>query len=521
MKNTIDAIKYGLETLDITPKKMFSLIESSRGYDGDDYDRWLVQEIIKIADKDGVGYSKLLAKWFNIIQSIIEEYADKSLKPCFENKILEMVKNNKVYTIGIPDENNSYGIELKDIDWGSKVDLPYNYDFIETLPEELKEDIENDKGVSIFVKFNPKGTFKKSADLVIDAKRNGVSIKSYDAMLMYRMCTIVKALDDLCSNFKFVFMTDTKFLYNPENAEVINYFLSYFNYKGFVVNSKDIYSGSFTSEEYAICECTPRGINDEEQDGFVLSKGTESDGEFVLKDKKKRYSRGYDMLTALLNEYPLSMYTDNVPMIDTDFKVVGVCKGLKKAYGYMCKTSTSRNPVLTSYPLKDSKYIAITDDNMMKIISYYGVTQSMENSGMFIGIDEIMDGHPEFQNLVSNCVPVFLFDICTKFCDLGVVKNKSGKDVRLSNKMDIISSEVVSKLIDRSTVYFSYEAKELMGICKGFLDYFEENSDESMVGKTFEEIRRQCNNSDLNSAYLNALSRCKDFIGSLYRQVNN
>ena len=57
MKNTREAIRYGIETLGVTPEEFFSLIESSNGYSGDDYGRWLANEIIKIAEKDNVGYS--------------------------------------------------------------------------------------------------------------------------------------------------------------------------------------------------------------------------------------------------------------------------------------------------------------------------------------------------------------------------------------------------------------------------------------------------------------------------------
>ena len=519
MKNTIDAIKYGLETLNVTPKEMFSLIESSNGYDGDDYKRWLVNEIIKIAEKDGILYSQLLAKWFNILQSIIEEYADESVRGSYEKKILELLSNELVYTIGISGDENPYGIPADEIDWENKVDLPYNYDFIETLPEELKEGILENKGVTIFVRFNPKDTFKKNSDLVSDAKINGISLKSHDALMLYRMCTIARALDDMCSNFKFVFMTDTKFLYDSENAGVIKYLLTFFKYKGFSVNSKDLYAGSFTSEEYAICECTLRGINDNVQDGFVLSKGIEVDGEVAIEEKSKRYSEGSNMLEYLYNEYNSSTYENNVPEIDRSFKVSGICKGVSNAYGYLCKGSVDRSAILSSYPIKDTKYIAITEENLLEVIAYYGVTQSMDNAGMFLGIDEIIDGHPEYNNLVGNCVPIFLFDVNSKFCDLGVITNKKGKQIRLLNKFDITSSDVVTKLLDESSVYFSYEAKELMNLCKGFIDYFKENCGEDMTGKTFEEIRKEANNDSLNKEYLNALSRCKDYVSSLYRQM--
>lgn len=516
MKNTIDAIKYGLETMNITPKEMFSLIESSNGYDGDDYKRWLSNEIIKLAEKDGIGYSQLLAKWFNIIQSIIEEYADESIKECYNNKILDMIKNTSVYTVGISEENNNYGVSLDEIEWGSKVDLPYNLDFIESLPTDLGTALSEDKGVTFFVRFNPKSTFKKNCDLVVDAKMNGISIKNQDALMMYRMCTIVRALEDMCSNFKFVFMADTSFLYNIENAEVIKYFLSFFKYTGFVVNSKDLYAGSFTSEEYAICECTPRGISDKVQDGFELMKGIEIDGKVVAQGKMKRYSQGSNMLEALYKESPLVNYVDNVPIIDKGLNVVGIGKGIKSAYGYLCKGDIDRNAVLTSYPIKGTNYIAITDENLMRIISYYGVTQSMDNSGLFSGIDEIIDGHPDYMQLVSNCVPIFLFDINSRFCDLGVVKNKSGKDIRLKNRFDINNSDIVKKLIDKSSVYFSYEAKELMDVCKKYLNRVE---DVDLTKCTFEGIRNKVNDEDLNRAYFNTLSRCKDFISSLYRNM--
>ena len=41
-----------------------------------------------------------------------------------------------------------------------------------------------------------------------------------------------------------------------------------------------------------------------------------------------------------------------------------------------------------------------------------------------------------------------------------------------------------------------------------------------MTGKTFEEIRREANNEDLNRAYLNALKNCKEYISSEYRAMS-
>ena len=528
MKNTLDAIKYGLDTLKVTPKELFSLIESSKGYDGDNYSRWLANEIIKLAEKDGIGYSHLLAKWFNLIQSIVEEYADDSVKDCYNLKILQMVKNSKVYTLGMPVEN-PYGTDLSGVEWGSRVDMPYNYDFIEKLPEEAKNAILSNEGVTFFIRFNPKDTIKKSDDLQFDAKLNQISLKSRDALLMYRICTMARALEGTGIEFKFVFMTNTEFLFNVENAELIKYFLSFFNYRGFVVDSKELYEGSFTSEEYAICECTLRDANSPIQDGFLLGKVVESsseNGKLCYSSIKRRYSQGKDMLESLFKRYPSTGYQSNVPLLSPDLGVVGSTKGIKGALGYLCKREIDRGVILSNYPIKNSKYLAITEENLFEVMSYYGVSQAMDGTGMFLGIDEIIDGHTEFENLLGNCIPIFLFDVSSKFADLGELTSKSGKVLHLDNKFEL-ESKLVKKLLDKYSVYFSYEAKELMDICKRMLEYYDLNADENRVGRTFEGIRQECceisdykqDGNDFNKSYLSALSRCKDYVGSLYRRM--
>ena len=525
MKNTLDAIKYGLETLKVTPKELFSLVESSKGYDGDNYNRWLANEIIVLAEKDGIGYSHLLAKWFNLMQGIIEEYADDSVKDCYNNQILNMVKNSNVYTLGLP-KDNPYGIDVSAVEWGSRVDMPYNYDFVEALPDSVKNSILSNEGVTFFFRFNPKETIKKSDDLQLDAKLNQISLKSRDALLLYRICTIARAFEDTGINFKFVFMTNTEFLFNVENAELIKYFLSYFHYSGFVVDSKELYEGSFTSEEYAICECVLRDGSTPIQDGFMLSKAVEVDGEIQYSTYKKRYSKGEDMLSSLMRNYSSSTYQFNVPMLDSECGIVGITKGVRGAYGYLCKRDIDRGVILYNYPVENSKYIAITEENLLSIIAYFGVSQAMDGIGLFLSIDEIIDGHSEFDNLVGNCIPIFLFDVANNFADLGERTNKSGKVFHLDNKFSL-ESKLVGRLLDTYSVYFSYESKELMDICKKMLEYYDLNADESRVGYTFADIIKECCNisnykqdgNDFGKFYSSALVRCKDFVGSLYRRM--
>lgn len=490
MKNTIDAIKYGLETLNITTKEMFNLIESSKGYDGDDYKRWLANEIIKLAEKDDIGYSQLLAKWFNLIQSIIEEYSDDSIKKSFEEKIEEYISNDVVYTVGMSSEKD-YGVKGDDIDWSNRVDLPFNYDFIEGLPDDLKDGLLENKGVTIFLKVNSKSTFKKSSDIVTDAKINGISIKNYESMMFYRMCTLMRALDEQGTKFKFVFIADTKVLYDKENADIIKYLLSFFNYEGFVVNSKDLYEGSFTSEEYAIVKCTLRGMYDEIQDGFLLRRAEEVDGKFTLVGREKRYSRGGDMFDSLAG-----------------------CKlgsSEEKGIGYLCKGIKDRTAYLSTLPVDEANCVPITKKNLNKVVSYFGVSQAMVNSGVSGDITDIIDGHPDFKVLVNNCIPLFLFDVNSEFCQ---VSNS------IKNPYDLFESDFVKNLIDRGSVYFSFESKEFVSVCKNILTCYNlKHGEESKVGKSFNDMRVACENEDLNKAYFNSLSRCKEFISSLYKKM--
>lgn len=490
MKNTIDAIKYGLETLNVTTKEMFNLIESSKGYDGDDYKRWLANEIIKVAEKDDIGYSQLLAKWFNLIQSIIEEYSDDSIKKSFEEKIEEYISNAVVYTVGMSSEKD-YGIKGDDIDWGNRVDLPFNYDFIEGLPDDLKDGLLENKGATIFLKVNSKSTFKKSSDIVTDAKINGISIKNYESMMFYRMCTLMRALDEQGTKFKFVFIADTKVLYDKENADIIKYLLSFFNYEGFVVNSKDLYEGSFTSEEYAIVKCTLRGMYDEVQDGFLLRRAEEVDGKFAFVGREKRYSRGGDMFDSLAG-YKLGSSEE-------------------KGIGYLCKGIKDRTAYLSTLPVDGANCVPITKKNLNKVVSYFGVSQAMVNSGVSGDITDIIDGHPDFKVLVNNCIPLFLFDVNSEFCQ---VSNS------IKNPYDLFESDFVKNLIDRGSVYFSFESKEFVSVCKNILTCYNlKHGEESRVGKSFNDMRVACENEDLNKAYSNSLSRCKEFISSLYKKM--
>lgn len=210
MRYTKDAIKYAIETLNITPKALLTLIESSKDYDGTDYSRWLAAQVIKIAEKDEVGYTLLMAKWFNIIQSLSEEYSDENIKPEWLDYIKKCLGDGLVCGIGLEHPEELGVLDLSDVDWYKGLDILWNPLFIENeLPHEVSSALLGGEKVTIFVKFNSKSNFGKSNELSHSAKNEGLVCKSAGALLFYRLCTMVQALEDKASNLKFVFMTNT------------------------------------------------------------------------------------------------------------------------------------------------------------------------------------------------------------------------------------------------------------------------------------------------------------------------
>lgn len=514
MKNVKEAIKYGIETLGVTPEEMFALIESSRDYSGDDYKRWLANEIIKIAEKEEVGFSQLLVKKFSIIQSLAED-ADTQIKPNWLNYLKDIL-SEPLYSVDF-----SYlGNAIEDIDWFEGLDYDEVNTFFtdENLPEDISDKLRNHEEITILSRLSSDSS-SKSSELFKSAKSRNIVCKNEGSLMLYRMCTLVDALN-LDKNFKFAFFTSTDFLYDSENADIIKFFLTYFNYEGFVVKSTELFADTFVSSNFAFVICTPRGLEDKTQDGFILdeirleedkkvslsnkrySRSSKSLRNFILDKCKVFHNGGANIFKGIERVETKGVLND---VIQEDSKVLG----LEGALGYL-NFDIANHCWLTTLPdLSAKTYYPIYKGNLNEVIVFYGVVKSLAEFGMPTDIHKIITGNTEYMKLLSNCLIIFLFDINSKFSTYKGIPNA----------FDIISSELVSHLLEKSEVYFSFEAKELLDICKGFLEYLKHEGIEDTTGMTFEAIRKSTENSDLDSAYLTALKNLKDYVRALYKEV--
>ena len=114
----------------------------------------------------------------------------------------------------------------------------------------------------------------------------------------------------------------------------------------------------------------------------------------------------------------------------------------------------------------------------------------------------MIDGGVGYEELLYNCLPLFLFDYNVDFGDIG----------EYENKLDVTNSKVLDDLLDIGLPYFSFEAKELFNTCK---DYIEFSKNNGIEGKSFQELRAISNSSDFNSYYESKLVNLKEYINSI------
>lgn len=480
MKNVKDAIRYGIDTLKVSPEQLFDLIESSNGYMGSDYDRWLANEIIKIAEAEGVGYSQLLVKKFNIIQSIAEEYSDDSLKDQWVSIFRQLLASDgkALYTVGL----EGIGSELEDVDWFSGVDLDAeNSEFVDTLPEEFKWSFLNNKAALLCrITSEPAS---KDLDLFAVAKAGGLDCKNEGALMLYRMCMMVSAFDKSSSDFTLGLLVSTDFLSSQDNQTILKYFLDYFRCSGFVIKASNLLKDTYSEGSHAFIVAKPRLINQKMQDGFVLREAVLSEEGYELVDKPLRYSYS------------------SIPMLKSIKGRTSKLRGkgmLTEPIAYLENGEFLGMKVVSE---DTGSCIPITKENFESVIVLYGLTKSLESfsiAGSYI--TDVVTGNREYKELMYNCLPLFIFDTL----------NTCGSRVWFENSL-------VMDMLDRGDVYFSFEAKELMDLCKGFLDFLEKEGSLDK-GLSFYDVVKSYNNSDLNSQYLSAITCLKDYICTLYRK---
>lgn len=495
MKKTKSAVKYGMETLKLSPDELFKIIESSQGYDGGDYARWLAGKIIEVAEADGVQFSQLLVKKFNIINEILEEVSgSQEISEDFLD-IFKGALNKDLYPV------NLEGLgETLDVDWYNGLDLDSENSFfvMEKLPLDLKGKILENEKFSILFRLSLDSADKKS-DLYSDAKGQGLVLASKGAMLLYRLCSLASNFD--ISNAKFGILVPIKFLYDSENEAIIEYVLSHFKIsEGYSIKSVEMSINALNSGDTAFITLETRKNENDNQDGVVLTSITLDEEELsgFAELETKRYSKSNQSMLNKISDESVALEDD--VMMQSLGKESTMGKGLKNAYGYL---NVNGSISLSTLPEEGKKNIAITKKNIRDIIAYYGVTTSRElDWGYSSDIPCLIDGRVGYEELLYNCLPLFLFDYNSDFKNIGGTENKLTTE-----------SPIIQDLLDVGMPYFSFEAKELFNTCKDYIEFSKNNM--GVTRKSFHELRTMSDNSDFNNFYESKVVNLKEYINSL------
>lgn len=502
MKKTVSAVKYGMRVLKLTPDELFKLIESSNGYSGDDYARWLASKIIEVSEADGVQFSQLLVKKFNIINEILEsatgeQKISEGFLDIFKNSL-----NKDLYSVGFEEIDRTL-----EVDWYKGIDLDNENSFfaMQYLPEELQNKLLEDESFSIIMKLSLEPSEKKS-DLYLDAKGKGLSLQSKGAMMLYRLCMLVDAF--ALTKVKFGVLCPVKFLYDNDNLDIIDYLQGVFKVsEGYSMKSVEMSLNALNAGDMAYIVLEPRQFEEECQDGIVLTSISLSEDEPCGFEEKevKRYSHSRQSMLNKISEESVKLRDDM--MMQSLGNKTSWGKGYQDALGYMNLNGTV---TLSTLPEEGKTSIAITEDNIKDIIAYFGVTVSRETQyGYQDDLPCLMDGMSDYDELLYNCLPLFLFDYQSGFKDMGIEKH-NGKDYRFKNNFSLENSDVVDSLLDVGLPYFSYEAKEVFNLCKDFIEFMNEKGNYKNL--SFQELRACSDDTDINKMYEDRLLKLKETI---------
>ena len=338
--------------------------------------------------------------------------------------------------------------------------------------------------------------------------------------MLYRLCNLYDAFNPYES--KFALLCSTSFLYSEENKGIINHFLSRFRVDGNVFNdfSKNIYS----RRDFAFLICSPLSNNDMVQDTIELSRAyILEDGSMEEKGKPISYTFSNESFLGILKSKYKDLMTDKVlgenenGVIEGNLEVL--VKGNKNALGYLNygdKVFLTSNPYV--YHDGNVKCIPITRSNLLEIVAYYGVLKSRQCCSVSSSINFLVEGNPKYKEVVFNCLPLFLFDVDSRFRDYGTVKF-NGEVVRMQNYFNPLKSDILKPVLEKAELNYTFEAKEVYYKCISCLDYVVEKQPEFLVGSSFNELRKGINDTQIVEGYMAKLDDLKHYINSISKEI--
>lgn len=505
MKPVPEAIKYGLDILNISSDKFKSIIEESNGYAGEDKERWLASKIIEVAEKNGVLFTQLLAKWDLYLVEIEEEIetgVGMVISEELEYALRGLVKHNSlIVSLGKFDRfidqldetsvvaTNEDGSE--NFNWRKGIDLLGSPDFASSVDERFVSALEDEEeSVTIFASLNGTRALDKNSELISDAKQSGYKLQNEGQGVLYRLMTLHRAFPN--ADITVAMYSSQKFWSDNINRSLIREFLSVFRVKldrSFFAPAKD-FDANNHRDGYGVMINATNSYTQPEVQTLELSRfGNENQKRVFLNHNETDFDHFYASNKGVLR----------VPSI-TNGVVEGYRNaGSENAIGYYCKNG---NITIENLPREGANSAGFGVEDLPHVVASFGLTKAFNVQGEYMnGIPRILTGQEGIENLISNCIPLFLYGTGSNLRDWGSITGEDGTPVRISNLLNF-DGDAIKGLMDRLYPFMDFEARD-------FLDDMKEIEEDE--GMTISEYREKCMSGEIED---------EDFLKSYKDQHN-
>lgn len=255
MKNKIaEAVGYSIKALHISPNEFFKVLEEvNTKYDDSNYSHWLAKRVVEYAEKMGVAYNELFTKKVRILNDLANNG-----KVSFNQKFINFIKSKT------SDYEKEMGKDLQLISLTESVELDKNLPFsneggidlnednlvwLDSIDEDLGKVLKNNEPALVLFELGD-GRLKKDNILLKNAKQFNIQLVDEFDSLLYRLITVVSAVD--CSNVKFAFLSEDDAFAKQDKVELYDLFMQYLKCEdAFAFHPLDV-SDSIIGEGYSL-----------------------------------------------------------------------------------------------------------------------------------------------------------------------------------------------------------------------------------------------------------------------------
>lgn len=251
VKTFSEAVGYVLQATKQTPSRLLKTLETSEGYSGKDYNRWLAAQLITLAEEAEITFTQLLADWPKLVIDAMESSPRGEMTS--EGRSLVFPTNGDDFVL-VPYEKVFLEEGVGDEEeWVTgPIDIQGMYEFSDSLG------IDSEAAELNIVSYLPQND-KETGNfpLRVLAKEQGIRPSSNGEYLLMRFLNIAKTHINSDVNLTLISHTD---FWNHVDPVLLRGFLDMFpQTSGDRVRVSDLFENDLSGEDYLVSRFSTSG----------------------------------------------------------------------------------------------------------------------------------------------------------------------------------------------------------------------------------------------------------------------